>query len=116
MANFPTLSQNPDISGWEEQVAFNPTIRSETDGGYVLTRARFTRLPRRWNLVYRVLPVADVNTLKTFEGTVKVGSDSFLWTNPQNSTQYTVRLLEPIRYSMHGSKNYWDVEMVLEEV
>ena len=55
--------------------------------------------------------------MKTFERTTVIGgSNSFTWTNPADSTQYTVRFLGTVKYKMHINKNYWDISFVLEEV
>ena len=116
MPAFPTLSQNPSVEGWDEGIAFDPTIKSQTEGGYKQTRPRFTRMPDGWKITYKVLPQADKNTLRTFEKTVKVGSDMFTWVNPVNSTAYNVRFVKPISYKLHTTSILWDVEFELEEV
>ena len=116
MPTFPTLSQNPSIEGWDEGIAFDPTIKSRTEGGYKQTRPRFTRMPDGWNIAYKALPQADKNTLRTFEKTVKVGSEMFTWTNPINSVTYNVRFVKPISYKLHLTSIYWNVEFELEEV
>ena len=116
MPNFPTLGTNPTIDGWEEGLAIDPTIRSQSEGGYVQTRARFTRLTNKWNIKYMALSAADKDTLRTFEKTVRGGSDAFNWTNPANSVTYSVRFLGLIKYIPHSNSLYWDVSFVLEEV
>lgn len=116
MAVFPTLSINPAVEPWEEDVASDPTIRNQVEGGYVLTRSRFTRIPDKWNIGYITLPEADKNTLRTFEKSVKVGSEKFTWTNPMNNLSYEVRFLGPIKYKPHQTKLYWDISFVLEGV
>ena len=122
MASFPTilrrvgLTQTPIVN--EEIAAFDPTIRSRYEGGYVSTRARFTRMPRRWSVKYEWMTTTNKGTLQTFEEARVVGSESFTWTNPMDSTSYTVRFFEPVRYTPTPSTNfqYWTVEFTLEEV
>ncbi len=122
MATFPTilrrvgLTQTPIVN--EEIVAFDPTVRNRYEGGYVGTRARFTRLPRRWSVKYEWMTTANKETLRTFEDARAVGSDSFTWTNPMDSTGYTVRFFEPVRYTpaLNTNFQYWTVEFILEEV
>ena len=113
---FPSLSQSPAITPWEEQAAFDPTISVPAQGGYRQTRPRFTRIPSKWTLGYLVLPQADKTLIRGLEGDVKIGAEQFSWTNPLDSVVYQVRFLGPVRYKMHGSKFYWDVEFEIEEV
>mgnify|MGYP001578067759 CR=1 FL=1 len=117
MPNFPSFAVAPSVEGWEEEAASDPTIRSETEGGYTQTRPRFTRIRGKWTIQYTTMTLADKNTMKTFERTTVIGgSNSFTWTNPADSTQYTVRFLGTVKYKMHINKNYWDISFVLEEV
>ena len=122
MASFPTilrrvgLTQTPIVN--EEIAAFDPTVRSQYEGGYVSSRSRFTRIPRRWDVKYEWMTTVNKGTLQTFEEARGVGSESFTWTNPMDSTSYTVRFLEPVRYTPTLLTNfqYWTVEFILEEV
>jgi hypothetical protein len=116
MATFPTLSPKPDVEGWEETRAYDPTIRAKSEGGYVKTRPRYTRAPEQWKVVYQFLPLSDKTTIKTFETTVLVGADAFTWTNPVTSVAKTVRFLEPVKYTPQGSRLFWKIEFTLQEV
>lgn len=125
MANFPTFTRrgtethNPVVGELSNVLAHDPTVRSLSEGGYVTSRARFTRMTNQWNIVYRWLSQANKNTLKTFvEGTSLGGSESFSWINPEDSVTYTVRFLGEIKYTPHDKANalWWIVEFVLEEV
>lgn len=117
MANFPTLTScQPHTDSWREQKAADPAIRSKSEGGYTKTRARYTRAPKSWKFYYAALSPADKSTLEGFETTVKVGSDSFTWTNPATGTSFTVRFTEPIKFSTVFGKNSWKAELSLEEV
>lgn len=116
---YPSLSVNPTYA-WEEKVAVDPTIRSRSEGGYLKTRPRFTRIPDRWHVVYDPLPNADKNTLKAHEIERGVGSNSFSWTNPIDSQSYEVRFAAPVEYRLlpyfvNGGRA-WRVEFDLEEV
>ena len=118
---FPTLSNvpaNPTVIEFRDTLAIDPTIRSPKDAGYVQTRARFTRLPRAWHIVYAGVTTTDRDAIRTFEETVVVGANSFSWTNPDDSIAYTVRFLSPIRYRPWGDTDYerWRVEFDVEEV
>jgi nitric oxide reductase large subunit len=124
MATFPTmyrygtLVQKPVVEVMDNVLAHDPTIRSTAEGGYVTTRARFTRLTRRWTIRYEWMGATNKGTLLTFEEARKAGAESFTWTNPIDSTAYTVRFMEPVRYTPHAGTNFlwWTVEFVLEQV
>jgi hypothetical protein len=117
MSDFPTLSQNPDAEIWREEPASDPTLRSEFEAGYQLTRAKFTVIPRTWSLVYRFLSNTEKTTLQTFErSTVNYGANSFNWTNPIDSQTYVVRFVEPIKFTLENNKlNEWQAELKLVE-
>jgi len=126
MATFPTLYRrdttvhHPAAESLEAGTAHDPAIRSESDGGYVISRARFTRIVQNWpNIRYEWLSLANKNTLRTFETDTAVGgSASFDWTHPLSSTVYDVRFMGRIRYTTHQHTNglFWTVEFGLEEV
>lgn len=125
MATFPTLYRHgteihhPVVSELTNELAHDPTIRSNMGGGYVTSRAAFTRLTDKWHVKYEHLSQANKNTIKTFErSTVVAGSASFTWTNPENDTAYTVRILGTVRYIPHEHMNWlwWTVEFDLEQV
>ena len=117
MANFPTLTINPEVPLNENQE--DPTIRSKFEGGYELTRPRFTRIRKAWTIKYRLLPAADKVLLDTFfNATVLGGADAFNWTNPITSVVYVVRFTEPpvFKNVMFGAVQYYDVDIKLQEV
>lgn len=126
MANFPTLYRrgtelhSPVVGELTSEHAHDPVIRSPlSEAGYVTTHARFTRITRRWEVKYDWLSQANKNTLKTFEdSTVVGGATAFTWTNPEDSTAYSVRFLGPIRYTPHDHTNWlwWTVEFTLEQI
>ncbi len=116
MSDFPTLSDNPDVDSWEEQRAFDPTIRVRSEAGYTKTRPRCTRVPMMWKLKYSFLSEADKVNLQNFEAAVKVGCDAFSWTNLGSGLVYNVRFKEPIKFAPVGYKLRWRAEMTLEEV
>ncbi|WP_298434594.1 hypothetical protein [Geobacter sp.] len=116
---FPALSVVPAVSAWKEKKALDPTLRTQTEGGYVQTRPRFTRIPKRWEIAYKAgnaLPAADKATLEAFETTVKVGSNMFTWLNPLDNVTYNVRLREPIEFAPEGTTLLWQARLILEQV
>lgn len=116
MTDYPTLAENPDVQGFKEGPAVDPTIRSETEAGYRITRKRFTRVPKKWDFKYTQMSNADKEALATFEESVGYGSGIFNWTHPVSSTQYIVRFAELVKYDLSESdNNEWDVSVSLEE-
>ena len=117
MSAFPSLSEEPSVTGWEEGIAYDPTISTKFEAGYKQTRSRFTRVIEQWSVVYEVLPLADKNTLQTFEReTVLVGSNSFTWTHPISGSSHTVRFSGPVKYVPNENDDYWNVSFSIEEV
>ncbi len=125
MADFPTIYRrgtelhNPIVGAFEDTMAYDPTIRSQSVGGYVTSRARFTRIPHKWTIKYNWVTQANKNTIKTFvDDTVVGGSGNFDWLNPEDGVTYDVRFLGEVKYNSHSHTNflYWMVELVLEEV
>jgi len=126
MAAFPkiyrdagnTIEQTPVVGDFEDVLAFDPTIRSRFEGGYVSTRARFTRLPRAWTIRFSGATQAGKDLIKAFENKHKGGSLAFTWTNPEDKAAYSVRFLGAVVYKAWPHTNYarWDIEFVLEQV
>jgi len=124
MATFPiiyrhgTMVQQPEVGALDATYAHDPAIRSLSAGGYVTSRAAFTRLTRRWTIRYVWMSKTNKDVLLAFEDARRGGSESFTWTNPIDDTSYTVRFLEPVRYTPHAHTNFlwWTVEFILEQV
>lgn len=124
MAAFPTIYRrgtelhNPIVGDFDDTMAHDPAIRGLSEGGYVTSRARFTRIARKWTVKYNWMKTANKDTIKTFEVARAGGSDSFTWTNPADSATYTVRFLGLVRSNPHEDTNFlwWMVEFILEEV
>ena len=124
MATFPTLQRrgtethNPIVGDFDDTIAHDPVVRSLSEGGYVTSRARFTRIARKWTVKYDWMTQVNKDTVKTFEDARAGGSDSFTWTNPEDNTAYTVRFLTRIAFKAHPHTNFlwWMVDFILEEV
>ena len=122
MATFPTiyhygtLVQTPYIE--ELTSALNPTVRTEVEAGYVVSRNRFTRAPRRWNLRYDMVKTANRDTIIAFVTTRGIGGESFQWTEPVAAASVTVRFLEPPVYvpAENTNNTRWTINLILEEV
>jgi phage-related protein len=118
MSSFPSLTYAPSYPIKEERE--DSAIKSKTEGGYEISRQRFTRVRRKWYLGYQMLPETDIATLRTFvDVTVKGGADYFTWTNPMDSNTYTVRFEKPPTFSAKaksGGITQYQVDFVLQEV
>lgn len=117
--NFPTLpsASLPDSSQFSVSLE-DPAMRVEMEGGYSVTRARFTRAPRKtWTISYQMLTDADRAVLDTFWSTVRGGSAIFNWTSPQNATSYKVRFKGVMKFTYVGIKNQqrWNCSFELEQ-
>lgn len=117
MADFPTLSQDPDAEAFAETAAIDPTIRDEFENGYVNTRSKFTSVKKKWEMVYRFLSSVDKISLDTFQGTVNYGAGEFNWTNPIDSESYVVRFGGPIEFKIEPENgSLWRVAFTLLEI
>lgn len=117
MASFPTLSLNPEYPLKEDRE--DAVIRTPMEGGYQVTRRRFTRTRRKFTLTYKNLVAADVVLLRTFYDTTTAGgSVSFDWTNPADSVTYVCRFSAPLSFSLdlYGDEYRYSTEIILEEV
>lgn len=118
MPTFPTLTEsglNIAASFPIDEQREDSVIRSEFEGGYVQTRAIHTRVRKKWNINYHNLSSANKVSIDTFIDTVNGGADSFTWTNPQDSANYTVRFRDIPNFS-YISYNRWEVNFTLEQV
>ena len=99
---FPTfeLSRTPTPGSWTEELLVDPTIRSQFESGAILTRARYTTVPRRLSFTYNLLTQADRDLIVDFEKHVKVGADKFEFRNPITNEDWEVRLVSPIRIAV----------------
>jgi hypothetical protein len=120
MANFPTLTQGPNIEEYTEEQAFDPVIRSEFESGAHLTRPRFSATKKKWHIIYDNLTAADKSSLDTFQGTTVAYADSFTWANTEDGSNYTVVFGSPIKYKLNpvspgAPKKTWKAEFDLIE-
>lgn len=121
MTTYPVLTQGEDSKKFSvefEDVAMGSTM----EGGYVATRPRHTRTPRRtFNTGFTDISEADKITYETFIGTVRAGSDSFTWIHPTTAESLTVRFklgtVPKFNYKGYGGNHRWDITSIaLEEV
>lgn len=102
MADWPTLSRGPVPGSFRQTKAYDPSLRSQTEDGKVISRARFTSNKDSFSFKMEYLTSADKVLLEAFQDTVMVGADVFNWTNEDqnDSTVYIVRLAAPIIFKI----------------
>lgn len=119
--DFPTAA----LDGLEDSKHFgvqqaDPAKKSEMDGGYTTTRPRYTRLPRKtWTTGFTDLTDAQKDSFATFWDAMMGGSDSFIYLNPADALDYTVRFTgQPkIKYMGMASLRRWNITGIsLEQV
>lgn len=116
---FPTLSRGEDARffGMSQE---DPAMRTKVEGGYVFTRPRFTRRPRRsFTTGFTNISDADRALLENFWNDTKGGSSAFAWTHPFTNEVIQVRFKKGFDFSYVGigHSHRWDVTGIeLEEV
>lgn len=119
MSDFPPagMTAKEDTSKIK-QTQSDDVIRTETDGGYVITRRRHTRAPRKvFTLGFTDISNADKVLLENFYASNS--ASIFTWTDWTSGTEFTVRFKEPLKfkYTGRGDNKRWNVEdFVLEQV
>lgn len=97
-----------------EDVALKP---AEMEGGYVISRPRFTRAPRRtWSFAYVEMKDADKLLLENHWKLVKGRSNIFQWAHPISGDLINVRFGEmKMRFSRsgYGPINLWKSDTVV---
>lgn len=124
MANFPTITARQDQKFYTED-AEDTGMKSETDGGYEITRPRHTRRPRRiFTTGFTDISNADKTAIQNFYN--EVGTyNLFTWINPVTNTGITVRFSKPVKFKYANAhkltagavSHRWDSETIeLKEV
>jgi phage-related protein len=68
------------------------TLVSEFENNVEQRRTKVANPIRMWELTFNNRTKSEVDTVKTFIGTKSGRYSTFTWTNPNDSTEYTVRL------------------------
>lgn len=119
---YPNLSIDPDATSFNETSENVAIASGDTEGGYIYTRPRFTRRPRRtFTFVHKNISEAERITLQNFWDANYGGSNSFNWTHPITSVVYTVRFAPDMELTFDrigfGTNHRWNTEaIVLKEV
>lgn len=98
----------------------DPTIRGEYEGGFVVTRPRFTRVPPRVITTgFSDLTDTQKQLLFTYYENMRGGAISFTYNHPVTNAAMTVRFREPFtaKYVGVGTTYRWDVaDIKLEQI
>lgn len=109
-----TFTENPDFT-YVEKTAYN-TLVSEFENGAEQRRAKWGENLKRFKLEYKSRPQADYATVKTFFDARQGKYESFTWTNPLDSTAYTVRFdMDELEVKNTGYQIY-DFTLMFKEV
>lgn len=109
---FPTIKQ--PVCDFEEDY-ISSVISSEIDGGYKVTRPRFSRRPGLWVAKWETLNDTDYDKLMEFyKNTIAGGAAMFTWTHPKRNTVHTVRIAEKGKFNLN--QYGWSGTLTIEEV
>lgn len=114
---FPTLAKDQD-SKFYEIMQEDSGMVTKMEGGYVVSRAKHTRAPRKtFKTGYSSILNADRVLLMNFYATVRGSSVVFNWTDPIENVVYAVRFAsQPVfKYVGMGVAQLWDVSFQLEQ-
>lgn len=117
MTAFPLATkQDSSKYGFQQE---DVGMRSEMEGGYVLTRPRHTRTPRRtWKTGFTNLSDSDKQTFENFVNSVGTYL-AFDYNIPVAGTLVNVRLqkIPTYEYAGFGTNLRWNInDIMLEEV
>lgn len=122
MANpvFPTLVL---AKGGQDSTQFSVkiedvAIKTEMEGGYVVSRARHTRTPRKtFATGYKSISDADRTVLINFYNSVGGSSVIFDWTDPVDKIVWQVRFDGEMsfKYVGIGVTKLWDVSFQVQQ-
>lgn len=114
---FPTMDKDQDSRFYSVDLE-DKAMKSQMDGGYVVSRAKHTRRPRRsFKTGFTGILNADRARLEAFYELVGGGSVVFDWTDPIEQKVYQVRFGAALsfKYSGIGIAQLWDVQIQLEQ-
>lgn len=113
---FPTMDKEQD-SKFYEVAQEDKALKTTMDGGYVVSRAKHTRKPRKtFKTGYTGISNADRKRLMDFFDQVDC-SVIFDWPDPVEKVVYQVRMNGALsfKYTGMGVTQIWDVTLELEQ-
>jgi len=111
-----------DSSKFKEQPMEDPSIDFSAEGGYNISRPRYTRAtPRVFEMGFTNISDADKVLIETLYSTARGSSDSIgSWTHPVSSESITLRFskgkIPTYKYKGIGGLDKWDVNIIVEEI
>lgn len=102
---FPSLVlKNGGLDSQQYSVTLeDPSISTKIEGGYVVSRAKHTRAPRRtFAIVYKAISDADKAAISAFYDSVRGGSTIFDWADPSSGAILQVRFQGELTLSYVG--------------
>ena len=116
MADFPPRGMPKEHSKYHRITPIDPNIRAEMEGGYIITRARNNREPRRQiRTGYELLYDNEKLVLESFQNGRKITGLTFTYALPTTGEIVVVRFEQPIsfEYIGMGPTKLWRVENIL---
>lgn len=113
---FPKMDKDMDSSLYAVEQE-DKSLKTQMDGGYVVSRAKHTRKPRKtFKIGYTALLAPDKGRLMDFYDIVDC-SLIFDWFDPPTQKTYQVRFAAPPAYNYKGIgyTQLWDVQLQLEQ-
>jgi phage-related protein len=118
MTDFPVIHylDASSLAESREDPAISP---AKMEGGYILSRPRFTRRPRRtWAFMFDLVSDAHKATLEGFWDTVHGSSDMFNWTHPGTAEVIVVRFdpaMSKLKFSriIPGAVGVWKTDTII---
>lgn len=108
------LSLAPDFT-LSQKVRYN-TLISTFENGTEQRRSKWGTSLRSWTLQYKNRTSSELSTIQTLFDTKLGSGTAFTWTNPLDSTEYTVRFVEDSLQAELKAYGIYDFEFQLQQV
>lgn len=92
------------------------TLISKFENGTEQRRQKWSANLKSWKLIYKNQSATDKGTILTLFDAKKGAFTAFTWTNPEDSTDYTVRFKEDSLVISFNSARLYDIEFELLQV
>ena len=116
MATFLTLSRLPDRASFKQSLVQDPTLVSDFENGYQITRAKYSNVAKKFEFTLSFLTDADKILLEDFEKTVNYRASEFDWVNPADDFTYEVRFDSNLIFTEERAQNHWNVDIMIVEI
>lgn len=110
MANFPNFTP---LNPYEPQFVDN-VLRTDTEGGYINTRPKYTRIKRKFTLNYYLTDEEHEEFVEFYTTEIKA-SGSFNFTEPITGTT-RVCIFSEVPKETRTTHNHWEVSISIIEV